>query len=595
MALLVIATVLWHPGERAGIVGALEGQLLDARVTLRGPLPPPKGVAVILIDDTDIAQIGQFPPPRSVLASAIDAARAQGASAIVLDLLLADPTPRDDALSAALARPGPVVLATARGGPPFVDDTLADAIDRSAVEAAVSATSGALEMPIGPLPDFAASSTLGHVNLALEPDGKLRRLPAALPFVAVDGGAWIPGLALASLRAADPERFTPIVLRGARAGGTISLGRTTVPLDQFGAIPLVFYGDTGTVPTWPLRDLDQANLEGRIVFLGVSAQGARDRYPTPFDPAMPGVEAHATLAANLIEGRTLRRDHVAWALGGMLALIVAGIAYPAARQRARFVLPALTALALATCVALQVAFLAGWWLDATTVLICFTLAAGLGIAVQAVKHARHARNLAQYHAPSLRSSLAESDLSALTGRQMNAAALFVDLSGFTGRSEKIGPKGTGDLLDQFHQRIARLAAEHGGVVDQIVGDAALVTFGLPEPAPGDAAAALSFAADVTQTQDDPAHSLRLGAHYGPVEVRALGGADHSHVTMVGDAMNAASRLQEVAKGAGARIAISDTLLQQSGTPARWIDELALRDLGPVELRGRKMLLHVWVS
>lgn len=591
----MIATVLWHPGERAGISGALEGWLLDARVTLRGPLPPPKDVAVILIDDTDIAQIGQFPPPRSVLASAINAARAQGASAIVLDLLLADPTPRDDALNAALARPGPVVLATARGGPPIMDHVLADAIDRSAVGAAVSATSGTLEMPIGPLPTFAASSTLGHVNLALEPDGKLRRLPAALPFIGNDGGVWIPGLALASLRSADPERFTPIVLRGARAGGTISLGRTTIPLDQFGAIPLVFYGETGTVPTWPLRDLDQANLEERIVFLGVSAQGARDRYPIPFDPAMPGVEAHATLAANLIEGRTLRRDHVAWATGGMLALIVAGIAYPLARQRARFVLPALTALALATCGTLQVAFLAGWWLDATTVLICFTLATGLGIAVQAVTHARHARNLAQYHAPSLRGSLAESDLSALTGRQMNAAAVFVDLSGFTGRSEKVGPKGTGDLLDQFHQRIARLAAVHGGVVDQIVADAALVTFGLPEPTPRDAAAALSFAADVTQTPDDPAHSLRLGAHYGPVEVRALGGAGHSHVTMVGDVMNAASRLQEVTKGAGARIAISDTLLQQSGTPARWIDELALRDLGPVELRGRKMRLHVWVS
>lgn len=576
--------------------GALEGRLLDARVTLRGPLPPPDGVAVILIDDADIAQIGQFPPPRPALASAINAARAQGASAIVLDLLLADPTPRDDALNAALVRPGaPVVLATARGGPPTVDAALADAIERSAVGAAVSATSGALEMPIGPLPTFAASSTLGHVNLALEPDGKLRRLPAALSFIGIDGGVWIPGLALASLRAADPERFTPIVLRGARAGGAISLGQATVPLDQFGSLPLVFYGDTGTVPTWPLRDLDQANLEGRIVFLGVSAEGARDRYATAFDPAMPGVEAHATLAANLLEGRTLRRDHVAWALGGLLALMVAAIAYPVARQRARFALPALTALALTACVALQVAFLAGWWLDAMTVLICFTLAAGLGIAVQATKHARHARNLAQYNAPSLRDSLAESDLSALQGRRMNAAAVFVDISGFTGRSEEIGPRGTGDLLDQFHQRIARLAAVHGGVVDQIVADAALVTFGLPEPAPGDAMAALSFAAELTQPQDDPAQSLRLGAHYGPVEVRALGGAGHSHVTMVGDAMNAASRLQEVAKGAGARLAISDTLLQQSGTPGRWIDELDLRDLGPVDIRGRKLLLHVWVS
>jgi len=595
--LLAVAAVLWHPGERDGIWGALEGRLVDARFALRGPLPAPDSVAILLIDDADIARIGRFPPPRPVLAGAIDTARARGASAVAVDLLLTDPTPGDEALRDALARPGPVVLATARGGPPAAGDALSDAIARSGVEAAVAAPPGSVDVPMGPLPAFAASSILGHANLALEPDAGLRRLPAAVPFVGPDGEVWVPGLALAALRAADPERFAPVVLRGARAGGTISLGEASVPLDRYGAVPLVFHGPEGTVPTWPLRELDRADLEGRILFIGISAQGARDRHPTPFDRAMPGVEAHATLAANVIEGRHLRRDDVAWALGGLLALAVAGVAYPVARLRARVAAPGLAGIALGAGATLQAGFVAGWWFDATTVLACFTGAAGLGVAGQAARNARRARNLARFHAPSLLDRVADSDLAALDGRQMNAAAVFVDLSGFTARSEELGPHGAADLLERFHERVAQLAGAHGGVVDQIVGDAAMVTFGLPEPAPGDAAAALAFAAALTGEGDaaDPTRSIRLGAHYGPVEARVLGGATHRHVTMVGDAVNAASRLQEAAKGAGARLAVSDTLLQQSGTPGRWIDELGLRDLGPVELRGRRLKLHVWAG
>lgn len=598
MAVLVIAAVFWHPGERAGFWGALEGRILDARFLMRGPLPPPDDVAVLLIDDTDIAQIGHFPPPRSVLAAAIDKLRTSGASAVAVDLLLADPSPDDDALRVTLGQPGPVVLATARGGPPSTPDVLAEAITRSGVEVAVSAAPNALDQPLGPLPVFAATSMIGHANLALGSEGELRSLPAALPFVGADGGVWVPGLALAALRAADPERFSPLVLRGPRAGNTISLGETSMPLDRFGAIPLVFYGGGGTVPTWTLRDLDQANVEGRIVFLGIAAQGAQDSRPTPFDEAMPGVEAHATLAGNVIEGRSLRRDDAAWAWGGLLAVIVAAFAYPVTGVRARVAAPCLAGIALAAGATLQAAFLAGWWLDATTVLVCFALAAGVGIARRALRQSRRARNLSRYHAPSLLDALADSDLSMLDGRQMNAAALFVDLSGFTGRSEDVGPQGTGDMLNQFHERVAQLASVHGGVVDQIIGDAAMVTFGLPEPGPRDAASALAFAAELgkaNEVEADPSQYLRLGAHFGPVEVRALGGARHRHVTMVGDAVNAASRLQEAAKGAGARLAVSDTLLQQSGTPGRWIDTLGLRDLGLVDLRGRKMQLHVWVD
>jgi adenylate cyclase len=606
-AAVALLAVVSHPGEGDGFWGAVEGRLLDLRFALRGPLPPPDGVAVVLIDDADISRLGAYPPPREALAEAVTAILGRGASAVALDLLLVDALPGDAALASALSGGDRAILAVAMGsGAPAAaaapqDGGFERALGRSGFDVVVDAPPAFVVPPIGPASALAGAARFGHVNVAPEPDAALRRMPAALPVPAAGGEVWIPGLALAALRRADPDRLAPLVLRGPRAGGAVELGPIRVPLDGFGSIPLVHYGPAGQVPTWALREVAEADLGGRAVFLGLSASGAGDRHPTPFDAAMPGVEAHATLAANLLEGRALRRDGAAWLLGGALALVAAAAAFAAAVARPSRAALGLPLVALATAAALHGAFLAGWWLDAVTVLMALAAGAGAGLVHQIARQARRAENLARYQSPSVVDALAEEARPRFDGRSQQAIALFVDVAGFTTLSEAMGPDATADFLRGLHVRIERLSRERGGMVDQFSGDGAMVTFGATGgdgPGARDAEAALDLIAELQAVAGGAvadAPVLRIGAHVGRVQLSVLGGERHRHLTIAGDAVNVASRLQEVAREAGARVALSDGLLQQTGDPHGWISRLGLRDLGLRALRGREMRLHVWAG
>lgn len=593
---------LWHPGQRDGFWGGVEAQLLDVRFTLRGPISAPDGVAVVQIGDADIATLGGFPLSRDALARAVDTITASGASAIAVDLLLVDPRTGDDDLAAALARINRYVLAVARAPQPqgTTPDVLNDAIERSGFDVVVGNPSAVAANPVGPADTLAASARLGHVNFTPEPDGALLRIPASVALLTGEGTIYMPTLAMAALRVSDPDQFAPLVLStpGTALSGSVDVGEMQVPLDDFGSIPLVFYGPEGTVPTWFLGDVEQVDLTGQVVFLGLAGTGMGDRHPTPFDATFPGVEAHATLAGNILENRYLRLDRATWLVDIMLAVASAllGLAL-AAKLRPLPAAVAVTGVAVGLGAILQASFLAGWWLDGITIVLALVFGSSLGTILRLIRQQARATNLARYVSPVLSDALAEGGRLTFEGRTQEAVALFVDIEGSTARGETDSPEQTARFLRRFHEAVARAAASQSGIVEQFVGDGAMIIFGLPEPGPDDAASALAcidaLFAEVA-SGDDPI-PIRVGAHMGQVRADVLGGAQQRQVAITGDVVNVASRLQELAKAEGARVALSDALLQSTGAPQHWIERLGLLELELQSVRGRDARLHVWAG
>lgn len=593
---------LWHPGQRDGFWGGVEAQLLDARFALRGPITAPDGVAVVQIGDADIARLGGFPLSRDALAMAVDTIAASGAAAIAVDLLLVDPLPGDDALAAALARIDRYALAIAaapqpQGAPP---PALDDAIVRSGFDVVVGIPNGIAAASVGPSQALTASARLGHVNFSPESDGSLLRLPASVPLLTRDGPIQMPTLAMAALRASDPDAFAPLVLRtpATALSGSVDVGGMHVPLDDFGSIPLVFYGPEATIPTWLWGGLDQVDLTGQVVFLGLAGTGMGDRHPTPFDATFPGVEAHATLAGNILENRHLQVDRATWLVDIMLAVVFAllGMAL-AATQRPLPAAMAVAGVAVVLGGILQASFLAGWWLDGTTIVLALVFGSSLGTVLRLVRQQSRAANLARYVSPVLSDALAEGGRLSFEGRTQEAVALFVDIEGSTSRGETDSPEQTAHFLRRFHEAVARAVARHNGVVEQFIGDGAMVIFGLPEPGPNDAASALACIDAVfaeVASGDDPI-PIRVGAHMGLVRADVLGGAQQRQVAITGDVVNVASRLQELAKTEGARVVLSDTLLQSTRASQHWIARLGLQELELQTLRGRRTRLHVWAG
>lgn len=585
---------LWHPGERGSFWQGMEGRLLDARFLLRGPLPAPPGVAIVAFDDAAIAQLGAFPPSRTVLGKTVAEAWAAGAQVLALDFLMVEPRADDTILAAALSQ-GMAVLAVAEAAA----TSPASSLHASGGLALVTGPAPTSPLPaMGPNLQLQAAAGLGHVTVQHAPDGVLRRMHPVLALATPDGLAQIPGLAVAAV--ARREGAARYVQPADGMGGSLQIGARSLPLDLRGTLPLNFYGPAGSITTHSAASVRLADLRGKLVFLGATAVGFGDRHASPFDATLPGVELHATLAANLLAGQPLRRDAVAWSASVLLGLLAALMGFLAAGlSRTAAAAGAMALAALVTATALHAAFLAGWWLDASTVLLALALGVAVSTALQRFTQRRRATNLARYQSPALVETLATLAEPLQHRAPQPAIVLFVDVAAFTPYAERSGAEGTHAFLATFTRLVEQAANHCDGLIADFAGDGALVVFGVPEPRGDDVERALQFIdtlyASVDTCEDWPGLGLRVGAHAGLVQLGILGGERQRRVSVSGDVVNTTSRLLELARARQASLVLSGALVAASPAARRWADRMGLEALTEQPLRGRKAVEEVWMG
>nr|WP_254604307.1 adenylate/guanylate cyclase domain-containing protein [Leisingera sp. ANG59] len=202
--------------------------------------------------------------------------------------------------------------------------------------------------------------------------------------------------------------------------------------------------------------------------------------------------------------------------------------------------------------------------------------------------------LGLFHAPALSRRIADDPGFLKSPRAQDAAILFVDLGGFTGTSERLGPAATRDLLKAFHQLVVEEADRLGGVVLDFMGDGAMIGFGIPDPGAEDAEQALRASFGLASRirswiADSPEcaslKGMRVGVHCGPIILSRLGHERQQQISASGDCVNVASRLMEVGKAHGAAITASSRLLSRAGRTA---SDLPRPDVTkPVKIRGRR--------
>lgn len=605
-------------GRLPAVMSEIEGKTLDWRFRLRGPLPSPPEVVIIAIDDASLAALGRWPLPRAAVAQAVDRLTDAGARTIALDLLLLEHelppeglvlSAGDQALRTALARHGNAVLAAALLFDESVPGKQSRAdlapigfrvVERPPTGAlAVPAAHGAL-LPLAPLREVAG---VGHVNLLLQ-EGQPRSLS---PGVALEG-VILQAFAVETARRQLRLRPDQVELE---LGGNLVLGGVSFALDETLALPLDYYGPTGTIRTFSFVDLLAGRvapgaLTGRVVLIGATALGVGDTFATPFAQALPGVEVLATSVANLIRGESLRRPvGIAWwEAAATLLLSLAccgGLRLPNPRIAA---LATLTVL-LMWLIVVQGAFATtGLWLNATvpaTAVILTGVLLAAGRAAQERRLRREAErqrgNLARYVSPVMAEQLATEERPSFDEREQEASILFFDLSGFTRLAEGRPPAETARFLKDFHARLETVALRHGGVVEQFLGDGAMIIFGLPEPRVDDAARALACARDLVVELGAwrPELKPRVGLHHGHVAMARLGGHSQSQLAAAGDTVNVANRLEALASQAGAALAVSEDLVDAVRACGRSDLLTGLQPEGSQDVRGRSAPISVWLA
>ena len=172
----------------------------------------------------------------------------------------------------------------------------------------------------------------------------------------------------------------------------------------------------------------------------------------------------------------------------------------------------------------------------------------------------------------------------LGGEVRDVAVLFVDIVGSTSFAASRDARVVVDVLNHFFGIVVEAAREHGGWVNKFEGDAALCVFGAPTPHEDAAAGALAAGRRLQERlgSELPAVEAAIGVSAGPVVAGNVGAAERFEYTVIGDPVNEAARLTELAKTVPGRLLASDSVVQRAGPQERERWELG----HGVTLRGR---------
>jgi adenylate cyclase len=177
----------------------------------------------------------------------------------------------------------------------------------------------------------------------------------------------------------------------------------------------------------------------------------------------------------------------------------------------------------------------------------------------------------------------------LSGDVVEAAVLFIDLVGSTKLAESLPPQEVAEVLNDFFRIVVGAVDEHSGLINKFEGDAALAIFGAPLKMSQPASAALATARTLgTELRRLPVVDFGIGVSAGRVFAGNIGAENRYEYTVIGDAVNEAARLADLAKTSDRRILCSAAAIERADDDerARWAECYS------TVLRGRSEATHV---
>lgn len=217
---------------------------------------------------------------------------------------------------------------------------------------------------------------------------------------------------------------------------------------------------------------------------------------------------------------------------------------------------------------------------------------------------RERANLARYFSPNVVEQLSKNDDPLKQVRTQNVAVLFADIVDFTAYADGRSPMEVIGTLRQFHERMEREVFRHAGTLDKYLGDGLMATFGTPFTSDSDAGNALRCGQAMIgsidelnrerKSRNEPPIRVSIGLHYGQVVLGDIG-LNRLEFAVIGTAVNAASRLENLTREYGCALVASDELVQRARaeTGSSSEDFLHLVKKPSRTIRGLEQPVGIW--
>jgi len=431
-----------------------------------------------------------------------------------------------------------------------------------------------------------AAHSFGNISVLSDPDGANRH---AIMLLKIDED-YFPTLSLAMFLDYVKVPFEKVKVEWGRrliipAGENSSLEQDVViPIDERGRAFIPF------PQTWEdsfvkmesealLKYAREKNLEGnlrdmfegKLVLIGDISTGASDLGQTPLASNEPLILIHASL----LNGMLTNTFYDKWTSTGVLALIwlACSVLGPAACLRSSWPLYA-SGIAVCAGVAglIWIEFIHFHLVPVVTVggsILLFFI--GLIATVELVvgKERSFIKNAFSRYLPEkvVDMLISNPEMLQLRGEERMMSVLFCDLADFTSISETMSPSRLVLLLNRYFTEMARIVLNHGGIVDKFIGDAIMAEFGAPLPTDDHAEKAVRTGLAMQSRLDElrriwrndglPEIQARIGINTGPMIIGNMGSDEVFDYTVIGDAVNLASRLEGANKKYNTQLMISE--------------------------------------
>lgn len=317
------------------------------------------------------------------------------------------------------------------------------------------------------------------------------------------------------------------------------------------------------------------SLKDKTVLIGVTALGAGDVQPTPLGKEVPGVEIQATIAEQILTNRIPKNVDLIFRVFGLFILF--GLVIYTKKKNVLISLligtMALTVFALVDFFFLfprDVYLNSGGFYIALGWVVLFSVGEKFFLESEQKRFIRNA--FSRYLAPEVvKQLLVDPQSLKLGGEKKEITILFCDLRNFTSVSEKLEPTILTQLLNESFTLLTEIIFEHQGTVDKYIGDAVMAFFGAPIEQPDhahracDAANEMKIRFQEKQTEFKAKYGVELvlgiGINSGICLVGNIGSEQRFSYSVLGDAVNVASRVESCNKDYGTQILVTEEVLK----------------------------------
>ena len=431
------------------------------------------------------------------------------------------------------------------------------------------------------IPELQEVSAQGAVSAPVDVDNLVRRMP----LIQQTPDGWVASFAIESLKTligsntyqikTNENGIEEIRIRGLNRQPTDSLGRKWVS-----------WVDT------PQTTLEELNVAGKFVFVGVTAEGVMPTLATPNGLLEPH-KIQAALAESILlydspyipDYRLFLELLILCVSGLLIAFVISyfGITWGMV----------LAGFSMASVGSLGYYFISiGYLIDVTWSMTCMTLIAlqqfYLNFRTQYRLKQQIKKQFEHYLDPRQVKQLQDNpDSLKLGGERKYCSFLFTDVRGFTSLSERLEPEEVTEIMNKALTIQANAVKKYGGMVDKYIGDAMMAIFNAPVDVDMHEDRAILTAIEIKKQMAEAnlGIDIGIGINSGDAVIGNMGSDTRFDYTAIGDAVNLAARMESSCKEVGEDIVIAENTALQT--------DIKLVKLNPIKVKGKSKAIKIY--